>query len=84
MADSGVGGEPNGCRPESKWKKLTRAVCGDSGKNSLKMEVFVSGLIKFISDISKETAIDQLQNFGEHRFLSTPKPTPAIWGTAYP
>ena len=85
IADSGVGGVPNGCGPESKWEKLTRAVCGNSGKTkSLKMEVFVSGLIKFISDISKETAIDQLQEVGTHRFLNPPKPTPAIWGAVLP
>ncbi len=64
MADSGVGGVPNGCGPESKWEKLTRAVCGNSGKTkSLKVDVFVSSLVKFIADISMETAIEQIKEF---------------------
>ena len=76
IADSGVGGVPNGCGPESKWDKLTWAVCCNSSKTKpLKVDVFVSGLVKFIADISKETAIEQIKEFKTHRFLNAPVPT---------
>ncbi len=79
IADAGVSGVPNGCGPESKWEKLTRAVCGNSGKTkSLKVDIFVSGLVKFIADISKETAIQQIKEFKTHRFLNAPVPTSAM------
>jgi hypothetical protein len=84
IADSGVGGVPNGCGPESKWEKLTRVVCGNSGKTkSLKVEIFVSGLVKFIADISKETAIEQMKEFKTHRFLNAPVPTSAMWESVF-
>ncbi len=79
-----MSGVPNGCGPESKWEKLTRAVCGNSGKTkSLKVEIFVSGLVKFIADISKETAIEQIKEFKTHRFLNAPVPTSAMWESVF-
>ncbi len=47
--------------------------------------MFVSGLVKFIADISKETAIEQMKEFKTHqlRFLNSPVPTSAMWESMF-
>ena len=84
IADSGVGGVPNGCGVESKWEKLTRSVCGNAGKSkSLRLNVFIPGLSKYLTDVSYESACEHMKEFGTHRFLNQPRPTPAMWGLVH-
>ena len=84
IADSGVGGVPNGCGVESKWEKLTRGVCGNAGKSkSLRLNVFIPGLTKYLADVSYESACEHMKEFSTHRFLCQPRPTPAMWGLVH-
>ena len=84
IADSGVGGVPNGCGVESKWEKLTRSVCGNAGKSkSLRLNVFIPGLTKYLADVSYESACEHMKEFSTHRFLCQPRPTPAMWGLVH-
>ena len=52
-------------------------------QNQVKVDVFVSGLVKFIADISKETAIEQIKEFKTHRFLNAPVLTSAMWESVF-
>ena len=75
---------PNGCGVESKWEKLTRSVCGNAGKSkSLRLNVFIPGLSKYLTDVSYESACEHMKEFGTHRFLNQPRPTPAMWGLVH-
>ena len=84
IADAGVGHTINNCGPESKWEKLTKAVCGNSGKTkTLSVGVFTPLLIKYVSDISAESFVEQLKEYKTHRFLNHPKVSPALWKQVY-
>jgi hypothetical protein len=62
------------------WPHFTQAVCASAGKSKhLRLDVFASNMIKYIKDISKETASKHMQASalasagGTNRNLSGPK-----------
>ena len=59
-------------------------MCGNAGKSkSLKLNVFIPGLTKYLSDVSYESACEHMKVFKTHRFLCQPLPTPAMWGRVH-
>ena len=56
------------------------AVCGSAGKSKqLKVDVMVGNTIKYIGDLSRETAAKQISEYGSHRFLRDPESTSKQW-----
>ena len=58
MGDAGIGHTPHNNGVEGNWPHFTQAVCGSAGKSrQLRLDVFAGNMIKYITDISKETAL---------------------------
>jgi hypothetical protein len=80
MGDAGIGHTPHNNGVEGNWPHFTQAVCGSAGKSrQLHLDVFAGNMIKYITDLSKETALKHLQAYGSHRFLVTPQLLPRQW-----
>jgi hypothetical protein len=57
MGDAGIGYTAHNNDVEGNWQHFTQAVCGSAGKSKqLRLDVFADNMIKYIQDISKETA----------------------------
>ncbi len=80
IGDAGVGHVAHNNGIEGRWPAFTNAVCGAAGKSKqLKVDVFVGNMIKYIGDVSTETASKQIKLFKTHRFLSAAEMTPSQW-----
>ncbi len=80
MGDAGIGHTPHSNGVEGNWPHFTQAVCDSAGKSrQLHLDVFAGNMIKYITDISKETALKHLQAYGSHRFLVNPQLLPRQW-----
>jgi hypothetical protein len=80
IGDASVGHCAHNNGVEGHWPGFTSAVCGSGGKSkSLKVDIMVGNTIKYVHDVSKETAEKQIQEFGSHRFLRDPEMTSSQW-----
>ena len=60
IGDAGVGHCAHNNGVEGHWPGFTSAVCGSGGKSkSLKVDIMVGNTIKYVHDVSKETAEKQ-------------------------
>ena len=80
MGDAGVGHVVHNNGVEANWPSFISAVCGSAGKNKwMKIDVFVSNMLKYVADQSKEKALAQQHNYGTHRFWIYPEKSLQQW-----
>ena len=71
IGDAGIGHAAHNNGVESTWPRFTLAVCCSAGKTKqLKLDVMVGNTVKYVGDMSKESAAKQIKEFGSHRFLN--------------
>ena len=80
IGDAGIGHAAHNNGVESTWPKFSLAVCGSAGKSKqLKVDVMIGNMIKYVGDVSRESAAKQIKLFGSHRFLRDPILTAPDW-----